>query len=88
MAQKSINSQTISKIYQSRKIILDLAKKVQRIFYERYNKRVEIEVNKNDFSKSGALSVDNKKLMSIINFKINNEINNEINKTFDLLEST
>lgn len=27
MAQKSINSQTISKIYQSRKIILDLAKK-------------------------------------------------------------
>ena len=68
--------------------ILDLAKKVQRIFYERYNKRVEIEVNKNDFSKSGALSVDNKKLMSIINFKINNEINNEINKTFDLLEST
>ena len=27
MAQKSINSQTISKIFQSRKIILDLAKK-------------------------------------------------------------
>lgn len=67
--------------------IIDLAKKVQIIYRQRYNKDIELKINQNDLTKYGDLYVKNIKLKSLVNYEINEErIDKEIEEIFNLLE--
>jgi len=68
--------------------VIEIAKKVQRIYHKRYKKNIKIKVNKNDSRVSEILSVKNNKLKSLINFEINDAIDDEIKKIFSLLENS
>lgn len=66
--------------------IIDLANIVKREYYSRYNKNIDIIVDKNDTKDYKNISVKNDKLKSIVDFRVNNMIGSEVNKIFDMLE--
>lgn len=66
--------------------VIELAKKVKKIFENRYNESIEIQINQNDLTKYYELFVENKKLKFLINFETYNNLDNEIENIFDLLE--
>lgn len=66
--------------------VIELAKKVKKIFEYRYNESIEIQINQNDLTKYYELFVENKKLKFLINFETYNNLDNEIENIFDLLE--
>jgi len=66
--------------------VIELAQMVSAIFKSRYNKAVEITVNQSDMSLYREVSVDNGKLLNVIDYVFSNEIDNEITKIFNLLE--
>ncbi len=66
--------------------VLELAKKVQRIYKDRYEQNINIQINPNDMTIYDELLVENKKLKNLINFKLVDRTDNEIDKIFSLLE--
>lgn len=66
--------------------VIELAKKVKKIFENRYNESIEIQINQNDLTKYYELFVENKKLKFLINFKTYNNLDDEIENIFELLE--
>ncbi len=72
------SNQTYSMLY--------LAKKVQSVFKKKYNKELEIILNKRDKTEAKILFVDNSKLMSLIDIEFSNKFEQEIESIFNLLE--
>ena len=68
------------------KSMLELAKKVQNVYINRYKKNIDIILNENDTTMSLNLNVCNNKVKTLLDFTIRDEFENEINKIFDLLE--
>jgi UDP-glucose 4-epimerase len=68
--------------------MLYLAKKVQLVYKQRYNKELEILINREDSSIGRDLSVDNSKLKSLIDIEFSNRFEDEISNIFDLLEQS
>lgn len=68
------------------KSMLELAKKVQNVYINRYKKNIDIILNEKDTTISLNLNVCNNKVKTLIDFTIRDEFENEINKIFDLLE--
>jgi UDP-glucose 4-epimerase len=66
--------------------IKELANYVKEVFYSKYNKNIEIKINKNDKTKYPNLNVDNSKLKNLIEFEPKVAFKKEINKIFELLE--
>ncbi|MDN5067886.1 NAD-dependent epimerase/dehydratase family protein [Aliarcobacter butzleri] len=66
--------------------VIELAKKVKKIFENRYNESIEIQINQNDLTKYYELFVENKKLKFLINFETYNNLDDEIENIFELLE--
>ena len=67
--------------------ILDLAMFVKQAYKEIFNQDLPIEVNTSDKTESLKLTVENKKLLDIINIKFNENILLEARNIFELLES-
>jgi UDP-glucose 4-epimerase len=66
--------------------VLDLAQKVKKSYYEKYDNNVDIKINHNDLTEYKELFVKNEKLKHSISFEINCQLEYEINKILDLLE--
>ena len=66
--------------------MFDLAKKVQQVYVQRYEKDIQIELNEKDKTKPLFLEVDNSKLHKEISITFNDNFDEEINNIFDLLE--
>ncbi len=66
--------------------ILEAAEIVKVNYMKKYNKNINIDINKEDMSVYCDLEVKNEKLKSIIDFKVRNKIDDEVSKIFDLLE--
>ena len=67
--------------------VKDLAKFVQREYFLKYHKTIEIEYNIEDKNVYLPISVSNQKIKEIFNFSINDNIGNEASDIFVLLES-
>lgn len=67
--------------------MIEIAKKVQSIYFERYKKEIEIIINTKDTSTSKYLKVCNQKLLNTIDMNFKDDFELEINKIFDLLEN-
>ncbi len=67
--------------------ILSLAKRVQKIYRERYGENIEITINREDRREALDLVVDNSRLMRVIDFKFSDRFDSEIENIFTLLES-
>ena len=68
--------------------MLSLASKVQKVYTKRYNKKIEIIINKDDKTTYSELRVDNHKLSKLINIKFNDKLCDEIEVIFNLLENS
>ena len=66
--------------------VMELAEQVQKSYLNKYNKKIEILINKNDTTEEAVLSVSNDKLLNVINHEFKNRIKNEIEAIFNLLE--
>ena len=66
--------------------VMELAQQVQTGYFNKYNKKIEILINKNDITEEAVLSVSNDKLLSVITHEFKNKIEDEIESTFNLLE--
>ena len=66
--------------------IFSLSQMVKHVFIKKYNKDIEIYINKNDKNKGLNLNVDNGKLLNKIDFKFQDKILEEIESIFHLLE--
>ena len=67
--------------------ILEIANMIKVEYEKRYNKTIEISVNKNDTTKSQDLIVSNAKLNNVLELDLNDMFIVEINNIFNLLES-
>lgn len=67
--------------------VIELAQMVQEAYLQRYDKTIEIAINANDVTLYSELTIDNRKLTSILDFMPEEKFHFEINKIFDLLES-
>jgi len=68
--------------------MMELAKKVQKIYENRYKKKIEIIAKVSNMKKNSDLSVDNGKLKKYINFEFKDNIDQEIISIFKLLEES
>lgn len=68
--------------------VIELARKVESIYQQRYQKKINIVVNKKDTTSYEELYVDATKLRQFINFDIHDCFSQEIDKIFNLLENT
>ena len=66
--------------------MMDLAQKVQKVYTKRYNKSIEITINKSDRTTSKDLNVNNSKLINLISYDFHDKFYEEIESIFDLLE--
>lgn len=66
--------------------IIEIANMVQEIYEERYNKKIDLDINQNDKTIYHHVTVDNSKLLKDFNIKFHNAFKLEINNIFDLLE--
>jgi len=67
--------------------IIELAKKVKKVYENIYNKSIKITINENDKNIYDDLKVDNQKLKKIVSFESKDRIAYEINQIFVLLEN-
>jgi len=68
--------------------MLDLAKKVQKIYLKKYSNKIPIELNNEDKTEVEYLRVENSKLLSKIDLKFHDKFDKEIEKIFNLLEKS
>lgn len=66
--------------------IIELAKIVQKLYEEIYQKKIKIEKNKNDQTSKNKLNILNDKLKEFIDFELNEYLDIEVKKIFKLLE--
>ena len=66
--------------------LLELAKLVQERYIKKYNQHIEININCDDKNNYKRLDVDNRKLLTFIDFNFTDIIRNEVDKIFTLLE--
>lgn len=67
--------------------IIALAEIVKKVYRKRYQKDIDITINKEDTTVYDLLIVKNDKLRSIIDFEISDNMEEEVEKIFKLLEN-
>ena len=67
---------------------MTLAKKVQKVYEDRYREKIEIIINKADRAKHSDLRVVNSKIKKCINFEFKDNLEDEIVSIFNLLEKS
>ena len=68
--------------------MMTLAKKVQKVYENRYREKIEIIINKADRAKHSDLRVVNSKIKKCINFEFKDNLEDEIVSIFNLLEKS
>jgi len=66
--------------------VIDLAYIVQRIYSERYNREIEVSLNKDDLFEHRETVVDNAALLKAIDHQFENKLEDEVRNIFALLE--
>ncbi|HEX7674842.1 MAG TPA: NAD(P)-dependent oxidoreductase [Bdellovibrio sp.] len=67
--------------------MIDIARKVQKVYLNRYGNKIDILVNEKDLTDYKSVQIDNSRLRSIIDYNFEDKMELEISKIFDLLES-
>ena len=83
LEEKNIYNLASAKSYQ----VIEIASIIKVEYEKRYNKSIQITVNKDDITKYKDLMVSNRKLKNVLKLDLHEMFSEEINNIFNLLES-